>query len=1133
MLFRFAFLCSLLAIPCLGWTQGGWCNNNFDIPDGIELCPNGATSLDWWDWYDDGNNDPDLLEALWISPSGDTTALAQDEPFVLDGSMESGTWTVFFDLTDPGPRPDDCTFELDFELLATANADFTVLQDGICGSEGIEFDLTPSSGVDYSWNFGDGNGSTLAQPTHQYSLDGGGTQNVTVTLTTETSDGCTASTSQTISVLQEPNPGISDFAPLCLNNPSWPNYELIPTPLPFGSDGITSWSVDWGNGSDTSFTDYDIFTGGLITQYDNYGYYTITVDVEGANGCTTQIVDSVFVGNNPQIGSANPGNTDGLCSPFLLEFPITNYEDNADGTTYNLDFGDGGIESLTHVDLNEVPPTIVGHEYTVSSCGETTPEGSQNAYRFRIEAVNECGTSVTTVDPIRIHQGPDPQIGGPDGVCAGVPFEYSVTGAGEVVTESTCTATNSLWNITPLDGQSPVTTSQGVGTSWTTSFPEPGAYSVTALDIHPNCPNGNDEMIVCVYPPMEAIGTALPTNGCAPLMVNVQDLSPMPEFCGVPQSTWFVEGGPYNWVNGGPDTDDGILELTAAGTYTLRLRVEIPDKGSCPADEQVFTVEVFEPPTVTVGSLTMVCAGESLDMMISSLDDGGTAISDWSWQLDGVEFSDVQGTVPLTLTNPGEFVVTGEATNLCGSDTSNIYIDVDSIPEIDFELPVLPAFCAGDTLLVIATGAETYTWSSSPVIVGDLHSHCVPIVPQSNVSLGLSANSANGCTNTATIDLDIAPLPEVSIVPPAPPCPDITVSFSGSATGGSGTFDPFQWSGSQGTGSGSTYDWTAPPSAGIVEVTLTVTDDVGCDNTTTVSLTSFDNPVVEAGDTLVLCNNDAVVEPLTGYSPGLTEGGGSGSWSGPGLTGADSFSPNGVGVYDLTYSYIDANGCSENDMRTVVVEDLTQVDPGSPVEACFGDAALTMNDWMPLSATWSGVGVTSDGTLDPSITPGTYTLTIDNGSGSCYTTDNKTFTVHPLPSPEIIGDTEVCQGDTAQLFLSEPDGASLTWDFNAGTPAQFDTVAGTVNMAFEATAFSAQGCAETVQWTVDVNLLPLVEAPMQEAFCNQNIPANLTGATPAGGSWSGPGVTDPMGTFLPSAAGTGPTDLLYTYQDSN
>ena len=486
-------------------------------------------------------------------------------------------------------------------ITSCPDSSFTVVQDEICGSEGIQFALTPQTDVTYFWNFGDGSTSTQSQPTHIYALDGGGTQDITVTLTVTqdaANGGCSTTSSQTITVLQNPNPGIDDLAPLCLNNPDWPNYELIASPQPFGNTGIANWDVDWGNGESTSFASYSVFNP-PTTAYDNYGYYTITVDLLGNNGCTTQVVDSVFVGNNPNIGSANPGNTDGLCSPYLLEFPITNYESNGEGTTYILDFGDGSTETLLDSDLNPVPPTTVSHEYVLSSCGEVTPEGSQNAFRFRIEAVNECGTSVTTVDPIRIHLGPDSQIEGPDELCMGQAFGYSISGAGQIVTDAECNPTDTYWEITPLNGQAGVTPNQGVGTSFNATFPAPGEYQISAIDIHPNCPNGDDEMIVCVYPTLQAVGQVAPLNGCAPLTVDLQDLSNNPAICGDPNTTWIISGGPYNYVSGGPNDVAPVVDLTAAGTYTITLRVAIPDKDACPPDEQTFTIEVLDPLSVS------------------------------------------------------------------------------------------------------------------------------------------------------------------------------------------------------------------------------------------------------------------------------------------------------------------------------------------------------------------------------------------------------------------------------------------------------------------------------------------------------------------------------------------------------
>ena len=1126
-------LCFFLAAHLTGSAQAWWCNNNFDIPSEITTCANQSESVDWWTWYDDGNNDPDLLEALWISPSGDSTLLPIDVPFILNGSTESGTWDVVFDLSDQGGQPDDCDFQIDLTVFPTPDPDFSVVEDGICGSEGIEFDVNPVSGYEYEWNFGDGTTSSQTQPIHVYEFDGGGSQTVSASLTVTNDDGCSATSTQSITVLQNPNPGLDNLDPLCVNTETELLYTIQPFPVPLSNDGIVQWTIDWGNGQDTTTTNYNPFTDVFSTYYsDGYGFYDVNIVVTGANGCTSTVNDSVFVGNNPTVGASSLGSTVGLCSPAIVEVAITGYAANAPGTVYELNWGDGTTETLTQAELEGTTSYTVTHEYTSGSCGAPNPVfPNTNSFRFSVEADNACPVNQASgVDIIQVHTGPEPALSGPSEVCMNETFSYAIEGTGEIVTSESCTPSDSFWNITPLDGQTNVNPSSGSGVSFSTAFPEPGEYQISAVDVHPNCPNGNDQMIVCVYPELLAQGTASPSNGCAPLQVNLQDLSQNPALCGDPNTEWIISGPGHTWVVGGPNDVAPVVELTDAGTYTITLRVAIPDKQACPPDEQVFTIEVYEPPIVEVGSLTMICAGDELEMIISSLSDGGTPLTNWSWQLDGVEFSDVQGTVPLSFSEPGEYVVTGEATNLCGQDTSNINIEVDSIPEIDFELPDLPAYCAGDTMLVIATGAQSYTWSSSPVIVGDLHSHCVPIVPQSNVSLGLSANSANGCTNSATIDIEIAPLPSVNIASPPSPCPGESVTFTGTASGGSGTYSPFQWSGPSGAGSGSQYNWTAPAAASSVEVQLTVTDDVGCDNTATANLTSFDNPTVEAGDTLTLCNNDAVTEPLTGYTPGLTEGG-TGTWSGPGLSGADSFTPNGVGIYDLTYTFTDANGCTASDDRAVVVEALTQVDPGLPVEACFGDAGFTMEDFSPASATWSGTGVSPDGTLDPSLSPGTYTLTIENGVLSCYTSDSKPFTIHPLPEPVITGTEEICEGDTAQLILSEPDGASLTWSFDAAAPTTLDTLAGVTDMTFTGLAVSAFGCESSTDRTVLVNPLPAVEAPLQDAFCNQSIPTSLQGGIPTGGDWSGPGVTDPNGTFLPSAVGTGQVTLTYTYID--
>ena len=56
-------------------------------------------------------------------------------------------------------------------------------------------------------------------------------------------------------------------------------------------------------------------------------------------------------------------------------------------------------------------------------------------------------------------------------------------------------------------------------------------------------------------------------------------------------------------MSGGPNDVAPVVDLTAAGTYTITLRVAIPDKDACPPDEQTFTIEVLDPLTVSPRSI--------------------------------------------------------------------------------------------------------------------------------------------------------------------------------------------------------------------------------------------------------------------------------------------------------------------------------------------------------------------------------------------------------------------------------------------------------------------------------------------------------------------------------------------------
>jgi hypothetical protein len=203
-------------------------------------------------------------------------------------------------------------------------------------------------------------------------------------------------------------------------------------------------------------------------------------------------------------------------------------------------------------------------------------------------------------------------------------------------------------------------------------------------------------------------------------------------------------------------------------------------------------------------------------------------------------------------------------------------------------------------------------------------------------------------------------------------------------------------------------------------------------------------PVVSTGSYGPYCAGGAAVT-LGGSPVG-------GSWSGDGVSGG-VFTPSAAGVYSVTYSYTDANGCSAAASTSIVVKNKPVVNAGCYGPVCLNSSPVFLSG-TPTGGTWSGPGV-SGRSFDPmEAGPGTHVLT--------YT--------YQVPG----------------------------------------------------------GCAITTTATIEVLSLPAVDAGIYAPIClNQGL-VTLSGL-PAGGEWSGPGVSSNQ--FSPIAAGVGSHTVVYSVTD--
>ncbi|WP_347158886.1 gliding motility-associated C-terminal domain-containing protein [Pontibacter chitinilyticus] len=244
------------------------------------------------------------------------------------------------------------------------------------------------------------------------------------------------------------------------------------------------------------------------------------------------------------------------------------------------------------------------------------------------------------------------------------------------------------------------------------------------------------------------------------------------------------------------------------------------------------------------------------------------------------------------------------------------------------------------------------------------------------------------------------------------------------------------------------------------------------------------------------------------------------------------------GMY--TVAVVATNDCGDSApaTQTITINPLPELTVNSPLPAiCLGESTTLQASgadtytWAPATGLSATTGATV--TANPTKTT-TYTITGTNSATGCSSTTTFTVVVNAPPVVKATADVAaICLGQgTATLTASGAD--SYTWAPAAGlssTSGASITATPTETTTYTVTGTSAvTGCTSTATVTVTVNPLPEVNAGEDLTVCNKPVPTPLA-ASPAGGIWSGPHVSD-KGIFTPPAE-TGTYELTYTYTNEN
>jgi len=426
---------------------------------------------------------------------------------------------------------------------------------------------------------------------------------------------------------------------------------------------------------------------------------------------------------------------------------------------------------------------------------------------------------------------------------------------------SICVNSNVVYNSTLTSAFSQTWNFQGASVasstlaSPTVSYSNPGTFTATLFGVNGTASASVTRTIsVLPFPVLSVIGTTVCSGNTAVLNVS-----------GASTYSWYAG---TNFLSSGASFS---ISNPVSTNYTV-----LGNNGGCVSSFTTALV-VTPSPTVSVSNAT-ICPGGSAILSASGA-------ANYSWSTNATSAS-----ISVAPVSTSTYNVIG-TTGLCNDvKTATVVVSPSVIPIASINPSIV---CAGDTVSVTASGAQSYSFSTGQT------TNSFTFIPTTNLNITISG-TVGLCTGSTQAQLNVIQQPTVIVSVN----PIVTLCAGNAAT--------LQASGA------STYSWNngAQTSSTIVmplvNTIYSVTgSNAGCSRTQTISVNTFALPIVTASSNLnLICANESATLSASGASSYVFFPGGPGA--------------NIVVTPSATTSYTvigtDANGCSNTAIITQSVD---------------------------------------------------------------------------------------------------------------------------------------------------------------------------------------------------------------------
>jgi hypothetical protein len=616
--------------------------------------------------------------------------------------------------------------------------------------------------------------------------------------------------------------------------------------------------------------------------------------------------------------------------------------------------GAGGTGSLTYA---WAPAT--GLSSTTISNPIANPTTNTN-YQVTVTDTKGCIASQTISVTVNPNPTPTLAASGPLSICDG----------DSVLIGTTVSYASYLWSNGSM--------------SSTIAVKQPGTFSVAVIDANGCGGNSNSLAVVVHTRPVALIGG--PTSACP----NSSSIYQTPAQSGL-QYLWKISGG--GSITSGQNASSATVLWSSTGTWNVSLTVTDPSTGCSKDTSLSVIVNSVLVPTVSLSGTTTLCQGDSLVISAQS------GYSSYKW-------STGESTTSIVVKQSGSYTVQVTSAGGCAGTSQPVTVQALAVAK---PTPTIAAssntICQGDSAQLKASGNySSYLWSDG--------STSQNIYAKKAGTYSVTATNSNGCQGIS------APLP-ITVLP-SPPC---VISAAGPTTfceGGNVTlsatpgFSTYRWS------TGETTTSIQAATAGSYSVT--VTNANGCTRTAqavTVIINPTPKPTIK-GPVAVCANSKAIYSIIAISGSTVVWNVTNGTILSGQNTAAITIQWGAVGTakidVDQSINTTSCKGSAPSLQVTIGTSLKPQVTTtgGKTVLCGAGDSLVVDAGSGYASYAWS------TGENKQSIvirTAGTYSVTVDNGSGCTGSSDPITISQSQPPSPTIAPKSALafCQGDSVTL----------------------------------------------------------------------------------------------------------------------